>query len=858
MKNNYSSLKCNKKAFLFLQMVFLLGMVFSVNAQVMVPFTQRTSQYTPTKKIYNIKGDFTMLGNTNLTLQNYGATTNNNSNTMVYVDVDGNSIAGLNGSPTFNSSAATLNLSTENGAVPSCSRIVYAGLYWTGRADQSGTASNTFSVTKTINGTSYTKNFDKKKIMFKGPSASAYTQFTATSTDIYYPTTSTADYIYSSYAEVTDYVRQNGIGQYLAADIALRDGNGGGTGYSGGWGLIVVYENSKMKYRDVTIFDGHAYIVASNTSPFDLPVSGFNTVQTGTVGVKLGMMASEGDVGLTGDYFSIRKNSDNTYLNLNDASNSTTNFFNSTINTGGNSRNPNLTNNTGIDIHMFNVPNVGNAVLGNNQTSTNFRYGTGGDTYAIFSIAMAVDAYIPEIPSVIQAVSINNVPVGAQPYVALPGDVIEYNINVYNRGSEATSNTKITIPIPYAASFVSGSILRNINFSPAPVPNNAYFDPLAGGNGSIIWDISTLPLPADPNTILGSLKFKFKVTEDCAILKNQNCSPKISIYGNSSGVGVVSGVNFTQGLIQGYSGVGACQGEPITDLLTVNINATNFVNQNCQNTDNNFVFYYCNISGTIPVSQISGTFPSGTRFYNQFPITASTIEYTDTNPFPGTVGTLNYYAVPPFSNGCYFVFSITVVNNYTVTFPANYSINSCSTSSITGLSFSTTPVQISQQQFISAGGTITNGSIINSIFYVDTISSGCPKIVSRVFTINTSCINATSTHTQLITLLDTTAPVIAALPATSTISCPATPSFATATATDACGSSFTLTFNDVTTNGQCSGSYSVTRTWTATDSCGNVSTASQTINVIDTTAPVIAALPATSTISCPATPSFAT
>jgi hypothetical protein len=46
---------------------------------------------------------------------------------------------------------------------------------------------------------------------------------------------------------------------------------------------------------------------------------------------------------------------------------------------------------------------------------------------------------------------------------------------------------------------------------------------------------------------------------------------------------------------------------------------------------------------------------------------------------------------------------------------------------------------------------------------------------------------------------------------------------------------------DVTTDGDCAGSYSVTRTWTATDSCGNSSTASQTINVQDKTAPVIAA-----------------
>ncbi len=48
-----------------------------------------------------------------------------------------------------------------------------------------------------------------------------------------------------------------------------------------------------------------------------------------------------------------------------------------------------------------------------------------------------------------------------------------------------------------------------------------------------------------------------------------------------------------------------------------------------------------------------------------------------------------------------------------------------------------------------------------------------------------------------------------------------------------------------------------TRTWTATDASGNASQASQTINVQDITAPVIAALPGPSTIDCPAAPVFA-
>src|SRR2546423_5016703 len=109
-----------------------------------------------------------------------------------------------------------------------------------------------------------------------------------------------------------------------------------------------------------------------------------------------------------------------------------------------------------------------------------------------------------------------------------------------------------------------------------------------------------------------------------------------------------------------------------------------------------------------------------------------------------------------------------------------------------------------------------------------------------------------STASQTINVHDVTAPVIAALPPASTINCPAMPVFAQATATDACDNNPALTSSDATTPGSCAGNYSVTRTWTATDQCGNSSTASQTINVHDVTAPVIASLPPASTINCPA------
>ena len=127
--------------------------------------------------------------------------------------------------------------------------------------------------------------------------------------------------------------------------------------------------------------------------------------------------------------------------------------------------------------------------------------------------------------------------------------------------------------------------------------------------------------------------------------------------------------------------------------------------------------------------------------------------------------------------------------------------------------------------------------------------------ITRTWTATDVCGNS-STASQTIFVEDKTAPVIANLPPPTTISCPNTPVFAFASAIDECGSDFSLTFNDVRTEGSCVGSYLITRTWTATDTCGNSATASQTIAVEDKTAPVIANLPAPTTINYPNTPEF--
>ncbi|WP_298346066.1 gliding motility-associated C-terminal domain-containing protein, partial [uncultured Algibacter sp.] len=120
----------------------------------------------------------------------------------------------------------------------------------------------------------------------------------------------------------------------------------------------------------------------------------------------------------------------------------------------------------------------------------------------------------------------------------------------------------------------------------------------------------------------------------------------------------------------------------------------------------------------------------------------------------------------------------------------------------------------------------------------DTASGSCPIQVIRTYTITDSCGNFANAN-QTILVDDTTAPVLT-LPANVTAQCSddlSTTAFGVATAIDNCDSNPVIAFTDVITNGSCSGDFTITRTWTATDACGNVASGNQIISTQDTTTP---------------------
>jgi gliding motility-associated-like protein len=138
-----------------------------------------------------------------------------------------------------------------------------------------------------------------------------------------------------------------------------------------------------------------------------------------------------------------------------------------------------------------------------------------------------------------------------------------------------------------------------------------------------------------------------------------------------------------------------------------------------------------------------------------------------------------------------------------------------------------------------------------SVVGVDSGLSGgtCGGTITRTWTYTDLCGN-TATATQIITINDNIAPVFAPAPAAITVSCiSAVPAMTNLTWTDNCDGTGSVTGTDSPLNGgTCGGT--ITRTWTYTDLCGNVATATQIITINDNIAPTFAPAPAAITVSC--------
>lgn len=614
-------------------------------------FKPRTSIYSPGTQVYHIQGDYQIIGNTNLTLRDAtpqcegtNNTTNNNA-TMEYVDVDDDA-------NTVNSSMAQLKFSQEQGANPECTHIVYAGLYWTGKKNSNNTSSD--GMDHTVSG----KTLHKNVVKFKHQNGT-YRTITANTSDINYPSGDSYN-IYVAYAEVTDIVQEYGEGNYYVADVCCAAGNGGMTGFSGGWGLVVIYENSMMKWRDITVFDGYTYVDGSNHPTIN--IEGFKTVQVGHVNMKLGVMASEGDYNIAGDYAQIKTVAGD-YVRLDHdgtVSSSTSgnynNFWRSVSNMGDIERNPKYCNNVGIDLSMINLKNENNTILANEQTSTSFQFGSSQDIYIPFCFVFGCDAYIPNVrvvDAVVESEQAVYDPV-RDIWVVEPDDSVTFTMKVHNYDNEDVENATVRLTLP--------ATLRGYSVDAQYAEGrtgNFYLDPTQGVNGTAVWTLDYIPA-GEPDSVWATFTLKCQITDDCYVLaaNRDDCLLKIVVNGTLEGTSVFEHVPFYNDFIQGFQQSGVCKGYVIPEDLTVLVDRENYLRNHCNcpkihgEYDNSCftirAVNYCKHGhDPIPFEFVSQYYPLGARFFNL----TKTVEYNITTGFPDTCWGQKLIVVNPASEG---------------------------------------------------------------------------------------------------------------------------------------------------------------------------------------------------------------
>src|SRR6187397_1321849 len=134
------------------------------------------------------------------------------------------------------------------------------------------------------------------------------------------------------------------------------------------------------------------------------------------------------------------------------------------------------------------------------------------------------------------------------------------------------------------------------------------------------------------------------------------------------------------------------------------------------------------------------------------------------------------------------------------------------------------------------------------------VSNGCARSQTRTFTATDACGNSSTTSRTATWTADVTAPVITATGGSLSLGCNPTTgdingALGSASATDACGVPTVSSSDGAVVSNGCARSQ--TRTFTATDACGNSSTTSRTATwTADVTAPVITATGGSLSLGC--------
>ncbi len=148
----------------------------------------------------------------------------------------------------------------------------------------------------------------------------------------------------------------------------------------------------------------------------------------------------------------------------------------------------------------------------------------------------------------------------------------------------------------------------------------------------------------------------------------------------------------------------------------------------------------------------------------------------------------------------------------------------------------------SSAPLITGIATATDSCVLTpTVTWTDVTTPGsCPQAstIFRTWKASDNCVNTASCQ-QTINVVDTTPPALIGVPSNETVQCDAVPEPAIVTAADNCDTLVSPSFTETRVDGSCPNSYTLIRTWTGSDDCGNTSSSTQIIDVVDTAAPII-------------------
>ncbi|WP_108868423.1 OmpA family protein [Aquimarina aquimarini] len=414
-----------------------------IYGQVEVPLKKRTE--------LTLKGDFKFVSNTilgkvsnddgsqifdpNKSYNNGGL---NNQFKMGFIDIDTDQT-------TFNSSSADLAIDSD------CSAIKHVGLYWTAAyAD-------------------HDRKHDITSIKIKYPGQEEYTSITdGEIIHDYYKDAESMFKQYSCYKDITqDVLRlKSPLGTYTVANIPattteINDDQTLGNGLAGGWTMVVIYEDDAKPRKRFYVYDGFVNI-DSKAKPVAFSFNNFQTIPNGAVHGKIGVIAYEGDKGIIGDRFQVMSNETNKYKSLADGVNPMNNFFNANITENGKNvttRVPASQNTLGYDADLFDIKNIRNSIIGNNQTAAKFRLSTNNDGYSVMGVAFSVEIYEPAINIIKRSRYADNNAYIHPNDVLAPKQEITYSLTIYNDGNDNAKNTIIKDVLPKNVVFSEKSLV---------------------------------------------------------------------------------------------------------------------------------------------------------------------------------------------------------------------------------------------------------------------------------------------------------------------------------------------------------------------------------------------------------------